>query len=141
MERTYDIFEICDADAIWRDIVTGHEPALARMRELASDSPNEFRLMHLPSKAVIILYARDSFSVSDDRTKRERRDDDVNVSKKAGLTPWVETMLQLAPNVVNRNVLRASDSNGLPLNDASPSSYPPTTYFQPNKCSPLTRMV
>ena len=52
-----------------------------------------------------------------------------------------EIFLHLAPNVVKRKVLRALGSKGLLLNDASPFSYPPTTYFQPNKYSPRNRIL
>ena len=104
MERIYDIFEIRHAGAIWRDTVTGHEPALARMRELASDSPNEFRLMHLPSKAVIaILYAKDSYSVKDDRSTRERGDDDTGVTKTDGDAAWIPPSHGPSPSTATLN--------------------------------------
>ena len=57
MERTYDIFEVQNGALLWRDAVSGHEPAIARMRELAADSQNEFRLMYVPEKATIAVLA------------------------------------------------------------------------------------
>jgi len=54
MERTYDIFEVLeDGVAIWKTAVTGQDAALSKMHELAKDSSNEFRLMHVPSNTLI----------------------------------------------------------------------------------------
>jgi hypothetical protein len=54
MERTYDIFEVMPDDSlIWRCAVTGHDRAILRLKELASDTSNEVRLMHVPTKALI----------------------------------------------------------------------------------------
>ena len=54
MERTYDIFERLPDDSMrWRASVVGHEPAIAKLKELAAKSGNEFRVMHLPTQAVI----------------------------------------------------------------------------------------
>lgn len=55
MDRHYDIFEIIDEDPIWRAAVYGHDAAIVRLRELASTSQNEFRLMHIPTKALIAV--------------------------------------------------------------------------------------
>jgi hypothetical protein len=77
MERTYDIFEIlADGSPMWRQSVSGHEPALARMRELAAESPNEFRMMHLATNSVAaILPPNEARSESGaKKEERERRD-------------------------------------------------------------------
>jgi len=64
MERTYDIFEIGSKGEIWRASVSGLEAAINRMRELASESTNGFRIMHLPTKTVVaILNAKESPSM------------------------------------------------------------------------------
>jgi hypothetical protein len=55
MDRNYDIFEIIDGDPIWPDAVPGHDAAIARLRELASKSQNEFRLLHISTNAVIAV--------------------------------------------------------------------------------------
>jgi hypothetical protein len=53
MERSYDIFETVGEHPIWRGSIAGLEPAIAKMKELAAESENEFKLMHLGSNAVI----------------------------------------------------------------------------------------
>jgi hypothetical protein len=54
MNRVYDAFEVLpDGTLIWRATVTGHEDAVKKLEQLAKDSPNEFRLMHIPSKTLI----------------------------------------------------------------------------------------
>jgi hypothetical protein len=54
MDRAYDVFEIfTDGSMIWRASITGLEPAIRKFKELAHSSANEFRLMHLPTHAVI----------------------------------------------------------------------------------------
>ena len=56
MERTYDIFEVLpDGTRMWKAAVHGHETALARMKKLAVNSPNEFLMMHLPTRHIIAL--------------------------------------------------------------------------------------
>lgn len=55
MDRNYDIFEMIGENPIWRGAVPGHDAALARLRELASKSQNEFRLMHIPTNALIAV--------------------------------------------------------------------------------------
>jgi hypothetical protein len=54
MERTYDIFEK-DGDGVmlWKATVDGHEPAIAKLRELSAKTTNEMQLIHLPTSAVI----------------------------------------------------------------------------------------
>jgi hypothetical protein len=54
MNRVYDAFEVLpDRTLIWKATVTGHEDAIKKLQQVAKDSPNEFRLMHIPSKTVI----------------------------------------------------------------------------------------
>jgi len=54
MERTYDIFEKeSDGSMLWRVAVPGHEAAIRKLQELAANSPNEFHLMHIPTKTTI----------------------------------------------------------------------------------------
>lgn len=63
MERTYDIFEIRDGQPLWREAVSGIEPALAHMRELAAKSDNEFRLPHVSTSSLIaVLNAKNPLS-------------------------------------------------------------------------------
>src|SRR5690348_17931122 len=88
MERTYDIFEIlADGSPMWRQSVSGHEPALARMRELAAESPNEFRMMHLATNSVAaILPPNEARSESgaekeEPRESRDKKDGDLSWCK------------------------------------------------------------
>lgn len=54
MDREYDLFEVFpDGSLVWRDSVTGHEKAIRRLRELAAVTDNEFRVMHIPTNALI----------------------------------------------------------------------------------------
>ena len=54
MDREYDLFEIFpDGSALWRVTISGHEKAIARLREYAAQTTNEVRLMHLPTQTVI----------------------------------------------------------------------------------------
>jgi hypothetical protein len=54
MNRVYDAFEVLpNGTLIWRATVTGHEDAVKKLEQLAKDSQNEFRLMHIPTKTVI----------------------------------------------------------------------------------------
>ncbi|HSS99375.1 MAG TPA: hypothetical protein VLK33_20210 [Terriglobales bacterium] len=54
MERTYDIFEkLPDGSMIWRETINGHEAAIAKLREFAAKTPNEFQVHHLPTKTLI----------------------------------------------------------------------------------------
>ena len=55
MERTYDIFEIENGQPFWRGAVSGHEPAIAHMRDLATKSNNEFRLLHISTSSLIAV--------------------------------------------------------------------------------------
>jgi hypothetical protein len=53
MNREYDIFEKVEGSLLWRCSVLGLDPSMARLKELAEQSTNEFTLMHLGSNAVI----------------------------------------------------------------------------------------
>lgn len=68
VERTYDIFEVFpDGEFAWRDFVEGLDATLARARELAARSTNEFRVMHLPTHSVVaVLNPRKSPAQSGD---------------------------------------------------------------------------
>jgi hypothetical protein len=52
--RTYDIFEIFpDASPVWRGCVSGYEDAIRKLQDLATQTSNELRVMHVPTKTVI----------------------------------------------------------------------------------------
>jgi hypothetical protein len=54
MDRQYDLFEVTpDGSPLWLEVVTGHENAIQRLKELAAKTTNEIRVIHLPTKAVI----------------------------------------------------------------------------------------
>ena len=54
MDRTYDIFEVLkDGDLIWRFAVVGLEEAVRHLKDLASKTGNEVRVMHLPTSSLI----------------------------------------------------------------------------------------
>jgi hypothetical protein len=54
MERHYDIFEIMpDGAPLWRTAVTGHESAILKLQELAAQTANEIRIMHIPSNSIV----------------------------------------------------------------------------------------
>jgi hypothetical protein len=54
LEREYDIFEVMpDGALLWRAVVVGHENAIAKLREVASKTKNECRVIHVPTNAVI----------------------------------------------------------------------------------------
>ncbi|MGA8143213.1 MAG: hypothetical protein WB987_04910 [Candidatus Acidiferrales bacterium] len=54
VDRNYDLFEIFpDGSPIWKCAVAGHENAVLKLRELASQTVNEVRIMHLPSNTII----------------------------------------------------------------------------------------
>jgi hypothetical protein len=56
VDRNYDLFEILpDGSPIWRCTVAGHETAVQRLRELARQTDNEVRIMHLSSNTVIAV--------------------------------------------------------------------------------------
>ena len=54
MERECDLFEhFSNGDVLWRMTVIGHENAIQQLKELAATTPNEVRVVHLPTQAVI----------------------------------------------------------------------------------------
>jgi hypothetical protein len=54
MNRTYDIFERQpDGKLLWKSSVQGHEAAVSKLRELASGSPNEWQLIHVPTQSLV----------------------------------------------------------------------------------------
>ena len=56
MDRNYDLFEILpDGSPIWRCTVAGYETAVQQLRELARQTENEVRIMHLSSNTVIAV--------------------------------------------------------------------------------------
>ena len=56
MECTYDLFEVApDGALMWRCAITGHDEAIAKLRQLSCDTMNEVRVMHVPSKSVIAV--------------------------------------------------------------------------------------
>jgi hypothetical protein len=56
VDRNYDLFEILpDGSPIWRCTVAGHETAVHQLRELARQTDNEVRILHLASNTVIAV--------------------------------------------------------------------------------------
>lgn len=56
MERSYDIFErMPDGTLLWVAAVQGHEEAIIKLKWWGEKRSNEFRLMHLPTSAVIAV--------------------------------------------------------------------------------------
>lgn len=56
MERDYDLFEIYpDGSPVWLCVVSGHEAAIAKLKELSEITKNEVRVMHLPTKSVVAV--------------------------------------------------------------------------------------
>jgi hypothetical protein len=54
LNRDYDLFEILpDGAPIWKELVTGHDEALRKLRELAKRTTNEVRMMHVPTNTII----------------------------------------------------------------------------------------
>ncbi|MGB9244400.1 MAG: hypothetical protein WCC03_13680 [Candidatus Acidiferrales bacterium] len=54
MDRDYDLFErLDDGSVIWRACVRGIENAIAKLKEMGGDSPNEHFAIHTPTKAVV----------------------------------------------------------------------------------------
>jgi hypothetical protein len=54
MNREYDLFEILpDGAPIWKELVSGHEEAIRKLQELAKQTTNEVRLMHVPTNTII----------------------------------------------------------------------------------------
>jgi hypothetical protein len=54
MLTEFDIFEkLPDGTIVWREVVSGLEPAVLRMKALASVSTNEFILLYSPSNKIV----------------------------------------------------------------------------------------
>lgn len=54
MDRTYDLFEkMEDGSLIWRGTVPGLDAAIAELKKLASETPNELHLMYLATQSVV----------------------------------------------------------------------------------------
>ncbi|HWY08937.1 MAG TPA: hypothetical protein VNY24_18895 [Candidatus Acidoferrales bacterium] len=54
MDRQYDIFEILpDGSAFWREAIHGRDNAMRKSAILAAKTPNEIRVMHVPTKTII----------------------------------------------------------------------------------------
>jgi len=54
VNRDYDLFEkFPDGSVLWKDTVTGIENAVARLKHLASLSPNEHFALHTSSNAIV----------------------------------------------------------------------------------------
>jgi hypothetical protein len=54
VDRQYDLFEILpDGSPVWRVTITGHQSAIEKLQELAKQTANEVRAMHLPTKTLI----------------------------------------------------------------------------------------
>lgn len=52
--RDYDLFEkLSDGSIVWRAVLSGYENAMAKLRELAAPSSNEFLLMDMPASTEI----------------------------------------------------------------------------------------
>jgi len=66
MDRHYDMFEVLpDGILIWRDSVAGHDNAINKLREYATMTDNEVRVMHLETNAIIAtMYGRSTVGPS-----------------------------------------------------------------------------
>jgi hypothetical protein len=54
VDRQYDLFEVGpDGSPLWREAVIGQENAMHKLKELASKTTNEIRVMDLRTSAVI----------------------------------------------------------------------------------------
>jgi hypothetical protein len=63
MARHYDIVELLPDDSlIWRGAVVGLENAIRKLEELAKETKNEVRVMHLETRTIIAtMNGRSSF--------------------------------------------------------------------------------
>jgi len=56
VDRNYDIFEVLEDGAlVWRGTGVGHMDSIRQLQALAAKTPNEVRLMHLPTKTLIAV--------------------------------------------------------------------------------------
>jgi hypothetical protein len=54
MDRQYDIFEILpDGSPLWKVTVAGHASAISKLQQMAAQTENEVRVMHIPSNSLI----------------------------------------------------------------------------------------
>jgi hypothetical protein len=54
VDRSYDLFEMLpDGSALWKGVVVGHDDAILKLQELATQTTNEVRLMHVPTATVV----------------------------------------------------------------------------------------
>lgn len=54
MDCQYDIFEILpDGSPLWREAIHGRDNAIRKSAILAAKTPNEIRVMHVPTKTTI----------------------------------------------------------------------------------------
>jgi hypothetical protein len=56
VERTFDVFEkLEDGTLIWKASAEGRDEGVRKLHEVAASSANEFRLIHVPTKALIAI--------------------------------------------------------------------------------------
>lgn len=56
MDRTYDLFEVEPGGVVrWKCAVTGHEHAIRKLQELANQTDNEVRVMHIPTRSIVAV--------------------------------------------------------------------------------------
>jgi hypothetical protein len=54
VDHEYDLFEIYpDGSPVWRDVVSGREKAILKLRELSAETANEIRVIHLSTSTVV----------------------------------------------------------------------------------------
>jgi hypothetical protein len=56
VDRGYDLFEILsDGSPIWRGAIRGRDDAILKLQELAKQTRNEVRAMHVPTRMTIAV--------------------------------------------------------------------------------------
>jgi hypothetical protein len=54
VDRNYDLFEVLeDGSLIWSDTGSGHMDAIHKLQDLAAQTANEVRVLHLPTRVII----------------------------------------------------------------------------------------
>jgi hypothetical protein len=54
VDRNYDLFEILsDGSPVWRAAIHGRDDALIKLEQLAKQTRNEVRILHVPTKTVV----------------------------------------------------------------------------------------
>lgn len=53
MDRTYDLFEVVEGESVWRTAIVGHENAIRALQQLAKQTTNEVRLVHLLTQLLV----------------------------------------------------------------------------------------